>query len=192
MRESGMRYCFQELEVAGDVNGSSVISLGAMDANRSTGIIEKKVLIQASPAVIFRALTEAKDIAQWFCDRVTSDPRVGGELKAFWRMGSRGQTQRGRAVFITLAPESEVQLHWLDECGGETDDAVRHTIRYTIRLKRGTSEVSVRDEGPPLADEETFELLDQGWIGILRDLKEHCEAKQRSARRRSFSGPKGE
>jgi len=184
--------CSQRLAVGGNDNCRSVVSLRAMNANRSTGIIEKKVLIQASPAVIFRALTEAKDIAQWFCDRVTSDPRVGGELKAFWRMGSGGQIQRGRAVFTTLVPESEVQLQWVDEGDGEADGAVRHTIRYTIRLKRGTSEVSVRDEGPPLADEETFELLDQGWIGVLRDLKEHCEAKQRSARRRSAGGPKGE
>jgi hypothetical protein len=44
--------------------------------------------------------------------------------------------------------------------------------------------VTVRDEGPPLADEGTYVLLDQGWIGVLRDLKDHCEAKQRSTRRR--------
>jgi uncharacterized protein YndB with AHSA1/START domain len=163
-----------------------------MNGSRSTGIIEKRVLIQASPAVIFRALTEAKDIAQWFCDRATSDPKVGGELKAFWRMGSHGQTQRGRAIFTALVPDSEVQLHWVDEGGSETDGAVHHTIRYTIRLKRGTSEVSMHDEGPPFTDEETFDLLDQGWISILRDLKEHCEDKERSARRRSAAEPRRE
>jgi uncharacterized protein YndB with AHSA1/START domain len=156
-----------------------------MGANASTGIIEKKVLIQASPAVIFRALTEAKDLAQWFCDRVTSDPRVGGELKAYWRLGAGGQPQRGRAIFTSLTADTQVELRWVDEGGEESAAADRHTICYTIRLKRGNSEVTVRDAGPPLADEEDHEILSQGWISVLRDLKEHCEARERSARRRS-------
>ncbi|MBZ5500385.1 MAG: SRPBCC domain-containing protein [Acidobacteriia bacterium] len=163
-----------------------------MRANPGTGIIEKKVLIQASPAVIFRALTEAKDMAQWFCDRVTSDPRVGGEIKAYWRMGGSGQAQRGRAIFTSLIADSQVELHWVDEGEGESAGTDRHTICYTIRLKRGTSEVTVRDAGPPPADEETLEILNQGWISVLRDLKEHCEARQRNARRRSAGESKAD
>jgi uncharacterized protein YndB with AHSA1/START domain len=159
-----------------------------MGGDPSAGIIEKKVLIQASPAVIFRALTQAKDVAQWFCDRVTSDPRVGGELKAYWRMGGGGEARRGRAIFTSLIADAQVELNWVDEGEGEGQEAGRHTICYTIRLKRGTSEVTVRDAGPPFADEESSEILNQGWISVLRDLKEHCEAKQRSARRYSVGG----
>ncbi len=155
-----------------------------MTANRTSDTVEKKVLIQASPAVIYRALTEAKEIAQWFCDRAACDPRVGGELKAFWRLGRSGQGQRGRAVFLTLVPESQVVLDWVDEGGGECSEDVHHTTTYSIRLKRGTSEVTLLDAGPALEDEDAFALLDQGWIGVLRDLKDHCESKQRSARRR--------
>ena len=163
-----------------------------MGIQPSSGIIEKRVLIQASPAVIFRALTDAKDLAQWFCDRVASDPRIGGELRAYWRTGNGGQPQRGRAVFTRLVPDSAVELHWVDEGGIAIAESARHVIGYTIRLKRGTSEVTVRDEGPPLDDEEVFQLLDQGWITVLRDLKEHCESRQRSARRRSAKEPKDE
>jgi uncharacterized protein YndB with AHSA1/START domain len=155
-----------------------------MGTDPSAGIIERKVLIQASPAVIYQALTDAKDIADWFCDRATSDPRVGGELKAYWRIGAGGQPQRGRAVFTNLMPDAQVELHWVDDGAGEGGEGKRHAICYTIRIKRGTSEVTVRDEGPPFANEEAFEVLDQGWIGVLRDLKEHCESKQRSSRRR--------
>jgi uncharacterized protein YndB with AHSA1/START domain len=156
-----------------------------MSANPGTGIIEKKVLIQASPDVIFRALTEAKEVAQWFCDRATSDPKVGGELKAYWRMGPGGQAQRGRAIFTALVPGAQVELHWIDEGDGAGAATDRHTICYMIRFKRGTSEVTVRDEGPPFADEESCAVLGEGWISVLRDLREHCETKQRSSRRRS-------
>ncbi len=158
-----------------------------MEPVSRTGKIEKKVLIQASPAVIYRALTEAKDVMHWFCDRATSDPRIGGEFRAYWRMGSKGQAQRGRAVFTALVPDAQVDLHWTDEGSDETAAPVSHTISYSIRLKRGTAEVSVRDEGPPFADDETLELLSAGWISLLRDLKEHCESKERSSRR--HAGP---
>jgi uncharacterized protein YndB with AHSA1/START domain len=154
-----------------------------MKFNPASGVIETKVLIQAAPTVIFRALTEAKDLAQWFCDRATSDARIGGELKAFWRMGNHGQARRGCAVFISLMPDAKVELDWVDEGSGESAPSVRHTICYTIRLKRGTAEVTVRDAGPPFEDEETLEALSEGWISVLRDLKDHCEAKQRSSRR---------
>lgn len=160
-----------------------MVSLRPMNSNSTDGLIEKKVLIQAAPGVIFRALTEAKDLAQWFCDRATSEPVVGGELKAFWRMGSGGQAQRGRALFTALTPDAKVELDWVDEGNGESAESARHIICYTIRLKRGTAEVTVRDEGPPFATEEAFEVLSEGWISVLRDLKDHCEAKQRSTRR---------
>jgi hypothetical protein len=59
-------------------------------------------------------------------------------------------------------------------------------ITYSIRTRRGTSEVTMRDQGAPLPDAESFDLLDQGWISLLRDLKEHCESRERSSRRRAF------
>ncbi len=162
----------------------SVIWLDPMNSNVHQGIIIKRVLIQASPAVIYRALTDAKEIARWFCDRVTSDPKVGGELKAYWRIGPR----QGRAVFTTLIPDSQVELQWVDDGADETIEAARHSICYTIQLKRATTEVTVQDAGPP-TDEETFAALNEGWIELLRSLKEHCEAKQRTSRRRAVHGP---
>ena len=163
-----------------------------MTENSNPGAIEKKVLIQADPAVIFRALTESKDLAQWFCDRASSEPKVGGELKAFWRTGRGGQTQRGRAVFTQLVPDAQVELDWVDEGGSENTESSRHTISYAIRWKRGSSEVIMRDAGPPLADEEALEVLSRGWISVLRDLKEHCENKQRSSRRRPAADTESE
>ena len=156
-----------------------------MGEKPARGIIEKRVLIQASPALIFRALTEAREIADWFCDRAASDPRIGGELRAYWRMGSRGEAQRGRARFSRLIPDALVELHWVEDDSGKEPDGQPHTITYAIREKRGNSEVTMRDDGPAPADEGFLETLEQGWISILRDLKEHCETRQRSARRRA-------
>lgn len=153
-------------------------------AGPKKGRIEKKVLIKASPSIIFHALTDARDLVRWFCDRATSDQREGGELTAYWKTGKTGQ--KGRAVFKKFVPDSVLELLWVDDGQGENEEASRHILSYTIRSRRGTSEVVMRDEDERPLDEETFDILDQGWNGTLFDLKDYCERKERSSKPRPF------
>jgi len=142
-------------------------------------LIQKRVLIQASPEIVYSALTDAKELERWFCDRADSDPRAGGELKAQWRTGDAGQ--HGRALFSVLVPFSQVALEWVDDGDGKAG-GIRHELNYNIRSLRYGCELIMRDEGSPFPDEETMAILDEGWITVLRDLKDHCEAKERSLR----------
>jgi uncharacterized protein YndB with AHSA1/START domain len=144
------------------------------------GLIQKRVLIQASPETVFGALTDAKELERWFCDRADSDPRAGGELKAQWHAGNAGQ--QGRALFTRVVPFSSVALEWVDDGDGRAG-GIRHELTYDIKSSRYGCEVVMRDQGCSLPDEETLAILDEGWITVLRDLKDHCESKERSLRR---------
>lgn len=144
------------------------------------GLIQKRVLIQASPETIYSALTDAKELVRWFCDRADSDPRPGGEFRAQWHTGGVGRY--GLALFREVVPFSYVALDWVDE-GDDQKDGVRHQLTYNIRSGRYGCEVVIRDEGRPLPDQEALSILEDGWITVLRDLKDHCEAKERSLRR---------
>ncbi len=146
------------------------------------GIIEKKVLIQASPEIVFEALTNAKDLVRWFCDRAASDPRVGGEFKATWRAGR--SFRKGLAFYTQLDPARTVELTWEVEAGADSGAIGVHTLRYSIRPRKDGCEVTMCDAGNPPPDDEVYAALDHGWIGILRDFKEHCEARERAARKR--------
>ena len=148
---------------------------------QNNGVIQKKVLIKASPEIIFRALTEARDLVRWFCDRATSDPREGGELTACWKTGKTGQ--KGRAVFKRIVPGTQVQLLWIDDGQGAVQDQARHLLSYSIKVKRGTSEVTMQDEDSPPPDEDTYAFIDQGWNSVLLELKDYCERKERSGKR---------
>ncbi len=141
--------------------------------------IDKTVLIQASPEIVFKALTDARDLVRWFCDRAASDPCVGGELTAQWKSGKT--SIRGRAVFTRLVPASLVELRWLEEGNGPIADA-QHVFRYTIKFRHGTSEVGMNDEDGPGLDEEAYETLSDGWNYVLQDLKDYCERKERSGK----------
>ncbi len=159
----------------------------AKTAPARTGLLEKRVLIQASPPVVFQALTEAKDLARWFCDRGSSDPRVGGELSAFWKTGRSGQS--GRAVYTRIIPDSLVELHWIDDVPIASARSTKHLLRYQIRPKREFTEVLMHDEGSCPPDDETFAILDEGWNSVLLELKDYCERRERASKRKVASLP---
>ena len=144
------------------------------------GNIHKRVFIQASAATIYRALTDAKALSFWFCDKATSDPRVDGELTAHWRTGKAGM--KGRAVYRQLIPDLLVELLWVDEGTGADPAAASHRLIYTINQRKNSCEVIVDDQDSNIPDDETYAILDKGWNAVLNELKDYCESAERSLR----------
>jgi uncharacterized protein YndB with AHSA1/START domain len=143
--------------------------------------IEKHVLIKASPAIVYQALTDAHDLVRWFCDRASSDPKVGGELSAYWRDGKTGQ--RGRAVYTRIEPNVAVELLWIDDGRGPEPDNAHHRITYAIRTTRQRdTEVIMRDEDNASSDSEVRAILEEGWNTVLLELKDFCERRERSGK----------
>lgn len=149
-------------------------------SDSTKGRIEKKVWIRASAEVVYKALTDSKELARWFCDRAACTPREGGELVAYWKIGKSGQ--KGRAVFTRIVPNSLVELLWIDDGRGVESGAPKHTLSYNIRSKAGMTEVVMVDKADSTSDEETYAFLDQGWNSVLLELKDYCERRERSAK----------
>jgi uncharacterized protein YndB with AHSA1/START domain len=142
------------------------------------GKIEKRVWIKASAEVVFKALTDSKDLARWFCDRASSNPHEGGELVAHWKAGK--SNKKGRAVFTRIEPNALIEMTWIDDgCGAEGEES-GHTLSYAIRNKAAMTEVTMIDKDPLVVDKEVFDFLDQGWNGVLMELKDYCERRERS------------
>jgi len=150
---------------------------------RRDGTIAKRVYIQARPATVFHALTEAQALMRWFCDRAASDPVEGGELVAYWRTGKSGT--KGRAIYRQLVPESLVELLWIDDGSGPDAEGAHHALSYSIQARKDGCEVRVRDRDYPPPDEETYGILEDGWNSVLLELKDYCEQAERSSKARS-------
>lgn len=144
--------------------------------------ISKKVWIKASTETVYKALTDAKELSNWFCDRASCEPVEGKELVAHWRTGK--STQKGRALFTRVVHGSALELVWVDDGGGEQAQSSGHTLSYEIRSKSGMTELIMIDKDNSAADEETGEILDQGWNSVLLELKDYCERKERLAKPR--------
>ncbi len=152
------------------------------NAESSSGIIEKTVLVRCSPAILFAALTNPEALTEWFCDKAACDLRVGGELQAQWSYGKHAR--RGRAVIRRLEADSHIELEWIDDCGETGVSRQPHILRFAIRSRRDGCELRVHDEGSPLPDAESQADFEEGWISVLRDLKEYCESLERTGKNR--------
>ncbi len=144
------------------------------------GQIRKTVLIQASHVVVFKALTEAKELVRWFCDRAVSEPREGGELVVGWSTGS--SSQEGRAVFTHVVPGSIVELLWVDEGQRKNTENERHILSYVLRSRPSGTELVMSDSDNLPPDDDEISILDEGWNNVLLELKDYCERRERSAR----------
>jgi uncharacterized protein YndB with AHSA1/START domain len=156
----------------------------------SDGKIEKRVLITASPEVIFGALTDPADLSGWFCDHAICDPREGGELIAHWKTGRSGKSeQTGRAVFTRIVDHTQIEMRWIDDGGGPSTEGFRHVLSYSIQSGRSGSEVLMCDEGYPPPDRETLAFMEDGWNTVLMELKDFCERKERVSKNRALENP---
>ena len=145
-------------------------------------IIEKKVWIQASSEIVFQALTKAKALEEWFCDKASSNPQAEGELLAQWNDGKN--RRKGRAIFTRFEPPNGLTLRWTDDGRGE-DAAAMHTLDYEIYPRTGMTELVMTDSDEAEMDEETLDFLAQGWNAVLLELKDYCEHKERAVKKRS-------
>jgi uncharacterized protein YndB with AHSA1/START domain len=142
--------------------------------------ISKKVWIKASPETVYKALTESKQLARWFCDRASCDPREGKEFVACWKSGK--SSRQGRALFTRVVPDSLLELLWIDDGEGERPESAGHTLSYEIRSKSGMTELVMLDKDDSQTDEEACQFLDQGWNSVLLELKDYCERVERTGK----------
>ena len=69
-------------------------------------LIEKSTVIPATPARLFKSLTDAKQMSRWLADRVESDPRQGGQII----INYNGHEKRGE--YRRLVQGAEVGIRW--------------------------------------------------------------------------------
>ena len=102
-------------------------------------------MLPASPAEVWVALTDGRDVSTWFGADVEMAPRLGAQVRFRWPDG----VERG-AVIEALETERLLVLRWLPfyrDGEGKTRRRPGTTVRFTL----GPS-----DEGTVLVVEETL------------------------------------
>jgi uncharacterized protein YndB with AHSA1/START domain len=126
-------------------------------------LIEKSTVIPATPARLYKSLTDEKQLSRWLADRVESDPRQGGKIV----IGHEAHEKRGE--YRRLIPGIEVGISWSQFDALMPIDLTGFML---VKVAQGTR-VRVVDFAAP----ENAAELQAVWTQRLKRLKKLFPAK---------------
>jgi uncharacterized protein YndB with AHSA1/START domain len=135
--------------------------------------IEREILIDAPPRVVWSIVTEAKHLAGWFSDEAEIDLRSGGRMLLTWR--GHG-TYAGRVE--TVDPPRLFAFRWQTR-EGEFSEANSTLVVMTLEAEETRTRLRVVESGfatLPLPDNARARYADEnskGWLTELDELRDY-------------------
>ena len=74
--------------------------------------ITDAIVIRAPRATVFRALTDASELAQWMATSAESDPRQGGQFRYVFEFDDPSQNNEQAGEYLEIVPDERVRLPW--------------------------------------------------------------------------------
>lgn len=77
--------------------------------------IKKSILIDASPEVVFKAITDPNELTNWFPDQAILEPKIGGKVKfSFFKTGSEylQNDYFPEGTVIEFIPNKKISYTW--------------------------------------------------------------------------------
>src|SRR5262245_32651858 len=134
-------------------------------------------MLDASPAEVYRAFTNAAALRDWLCDDARVEAYEGGRLYLCW---SDGYYVTGR--YTTLVPGEQVVFIWHG-----LDEPAPTRVQVALVARDGGTHVSLTHAGIGSTAEwsETGTSLEKGWSSSLENLQSLLETgvDLRAARR---------
>jgi uncharacterized protein YndB with AHSA1/START domain len=132
--------------------------------------VRRSILVAASPAAVFRALTEPALLNRWFAADARVDLRVGGWLDPGWageaqrtEPGDPGAPGEGALRILELVPDHRLVLAWPDWRG--SPDVPMQRVSFELTPEGSSTRVELVHSGFVRAVDRSDYL--QGWAGFL-------------------------
>jgi uncharacterized protein YndB with AHSA1/START domain len=135
--------------------------------------IEREVVIDAPPGVVWSIVTEARHLAGWFSDEAEIELRPGGRMLLTWRAHG---TYEGRVE--TVDPPRRFAFRWQTRDGdfSETNSTL---VVMTLAAEETGTRLRVVESGfatLPWPDDARTRYADEnaeGWLTELDELRAH-------------------
>jgi uncharacterized protein YndB with AHSA1/START domain len=136
--------------------------------------IEDHIRIDAPPAAVFTALTDAGELSSWMASRAESDPREGGTFEYVFEFDDPAQNNSQHGEYVAVEPDRRVALPWVFPFSDK-----KTTVEYRLSGEGDATEVhfthSGFDTGEPW--ESARERFAGGWQAFLQSLKSWVETR---------------
>lgn len=134
--------------------------------------IQKSVIINATPAAVFKALTSENDLTHWFPDQVKLEPYAGGAVEFRFLRADDTVDHRVVGKVLEIIPDRKFSMSWKNTSDPDFPDTI---VTWTLESQDDGSRTKVTlvhtgfEKGS-----RWFDLHDGGWSYFIRTLEEYC------------------
>lgn len=157
----------------------------------ATDSIEREILIEAGPEVVWAVITEPRQISRWLTDDADFDARAGADGTLTWKPGGRGANKDEDVVVpirvVDAQPFRRFSFRWNHPEGAEPDGGNSALVEFTLSEQDGGTLLRVIESGigavTPDAEGRSRYLADHegGWERHLGELAAHLASGPRAA-----------
>jgi uncharacterized protein YndB with AHSA1/START domain len=159
----------------------------------ATDSVEREILIEASPDVVWGVITEPQQIMRWLSDEATVEGRAGADGTLAWRPGGRGGSPDSDLIVPIRVVEAEpfrrFSFRWNHPQGAAPDEDNSALVELSLVEETGGTRLRVLESGigAVTRDEQSKaryrEGHEQGWDRHLGELLDYVASKPRAATR---------
>ena len=138
-------------------------------------VIEKNIVIDASPEVVFKAITDQDELTNWFPDQAILEPRLGGKVKfSFYKDKEQKQGELEcvpEGTIIEFIPNKKISYTWRQT---NTPDFPRTIVTWELEeIADNKTQVKLLHTG--FEPGKLFKQHDEGWSYFLNRLQSYCK-----------------
>jgi uncharacterized protein YndB with AHSA1/START domain len=137
-------------------------------------MITDAIEIGAPRAAVFRALTDADELAMWMATTAESDPRPGGRFRYAFEFADAAQNNEQAGEYVAVDPDERVSLPWRFPFSPKAT-----TVEYRLSESGDTTTVNFRHTGFESGEpwDSARARFGPGWRAFLEALKHWVEER---------------
>lgn len=154
--------------------------------------VEREILIEARPEVVWRVITEPGHISRWFTDEAEVEARPGASGTLTWKPGGRGAGEKAVDSIVPIRvvdaePFRRFCFRWNHPDGSEPDETNSALVEFSLAEEAGGTRLRVVESGIAAVtrgDEDMARYREghiRGWEKHLGELLDHIASSSREA-----------
>jgi uncharacterized protein YndB with AHSA1/START domain len=153
----------------------------------ATDSVEREILINASPEVVWRVITEPEHISRWFSDEAELEGRVGADGTLTWRPGGRGGDKDFDMVVplrvVAAEPFRRFAFRWNHQQGTQPDERNSALVEFSLTEEANGTRLRVIESGiDAVTHDQAGKVLylkehEHGWGRHLGEMRDYVASK---------------
>jgi uncharacterized protein YndB with AHSA1/START domain len=155
--------------------------------------VEREILIEARPEVVWGVITEPEQISRWFSDEAEVEGHAGADGTLTWKPGGRGGDRELDMIVPIRVVEAEpfhrFSFRWNHPQGATPDENNSALVEFSLIEEADGTRLRVLEsgiDGVTHDEEGKARYLDEhahGWERHLGEMLDYVALKPRGARR---------